>query len=92
MLGPFGSVTFGVASVAPAYSLAATIGLIAAAVGLASPFIMLVASVPMMMVSAGFLLREPRRPRLWAVLHLVGACDGASRGLGRRLRGRGCFP
>ncbi len=53
-IGLLGSVVFGVASVAPAYSLAATVGLIAAVCGLASPFIMIAAFVPMLLVSAGF--------------------------------------
>jgi amino acid transporter len=55
-------VVFGVASVAPAYSLAATMGLIAAAVGFASPFIMFVAFVPMLLVSAGFFYMNKADP------------------------------
>lgn len=53
-LGLFASVVFGVASVAPGYSLAATIGLMAALLGIASPFIMIVAFVPMLLVASGF--------------------------------------
>ena len=53
-LGLFSSVVIAVASVAPAYSLAATLGFIAAAVGLRSPFIMIVSFIPMLMVSAAF--------------------------------------
>ncbi len=53
-LGLFSSMVIAVASVAPAYSLAATLGFIAAAVGLRSPFIMIVSFVPMLMVSAAF--------------------------------------
>jgi amino acid transporter len=53
-IGLLGSVVFGVASVAPGYSLAATIGLIAGVVGLASPFIMILAFVPMLLVAGGF--------------------------------------
>ena len=53
-LGLFASVVFGVASVAPGYSLAATVGLIAAAVGLQGPFIMILAFIPMLLVSSGF--------------------------------------
>jgi amino acid transporter len=48
------SVVFGVASVAPGYSLAATVGLIAAVVGLQGPFIMILAFIPMVLVSSGF--------------------------------------
>ena len=53
-LNLFASVVIAVASVAPAYSLAATLGLIAAAVGLRSPFIMIVSFIPMIMVSSAF--------------------------------------
>jgi amino acid transporter len=53
-LNLFSSVTIAVASVAPAYSLAATLGLLAAVVGLRSPFIMIISFVPMIMVSAAF--------------------------------------
>ena len=53
-IGLLGSVVFGVASVAPGYSLAATIGLIAGVVGLASPFIMFAAFIPMLLVASGF--------------------------------------
>jgi amino acid transporter len=61
-IGLLGSVVFGVASVAPAYSLAATMGLIAAAVGFASPFIMFVAFIPMLLVSAGFFYMNKADP------------------------------
>jgi amino acid transporter len=53
-LGLFASVVVGVASVAPAYSLAATVGLVAAIVGLGSPFIFIVGFVPMVLVASGF--------------------------------------
>jgi amino acid transporter len=53
-LNLFSSIVIAVASVAPAYSLAATLGLLAWVVGLRSPFIMIVAFVPMLMVSAAF--------------------------------------
>ena len=53
-LGLLASVVFGVASVAPGYSLAATVGLIAVAVGLQGPFIMILAFIPMLLVSSGF--------------------------------------
>jgi amino acid transporter len=53
-LGLLASVVFGVASVAPGYSLAATVGLIAAVVGLQGPFIMILAFIPMLLVSSGF--------------------------------------
>jgi amino acid transporter len=53
-IGLLGSVVFGVASVAPGYSLAATVGLIAGVAGLASPFIMIMAFIPMVLVAGGF--------------------------------------
>ncbi len=53
-LGLFASIVIGVSSVAPAYSLAATVGLIAAIVGLHSPFIFIVGFIPMILVASGF--------------------------------------
>ena len=44
----------GVASVAPAYSMAATAGLLAIAVGLQGPMVMILGFIPMLLVSAGF--------------------------------------
>ena len=43
------SVVIGVASTAPGYSLAATLGFVVAAVGLQSPAILWVAFVPMLL-------------------------------------------
>ena len=48
------NIVIGVASVAPAYSLAATLGLIAVAVGVLSPTIVVLAFVPMLFVSIGY--------------------------------------
>jgi amino acid transporter len=48
------SIVIGVASTAPAYSLAATLGLIAAAVGVISPIIVVLAFIPMLLVSIGY--------------------------------------
>jgi len=55
-LGLFASVVIGVASVAPAYSLAATVGILAGIVGIGmgSPFIFIVGFVPMILVASGF--------------------------------------
>jgi amino acid transporter len=53
-LGMMSSVVIGVASTAPAYSLAATLGLVAAAVGLYSPAIMIVAFIPMLLIAAAY--------------------------------------
>jgi amino acid transporter len=53
-LGLVSSVVMGVASVAPAYSLAATLFFVVAAVGLKSPLIAVLAFVPMLLTSIGF--------------------------------------
>src|SRR5208282_35172 len=52
-LGFISSVVVGVASTAPAYSLAATLGFIAIA-GLQAPIITIVAFVPMLFISYGY--------------------------------------
>jgi amino acid transporter len=53
-IGFASSVVIGVASTAPGYSLAATLGFIAAAVALKSPAILLLAFIPMFFVAAGY--------------------------------------
>jgi len=53
-LGLVSSVVMGVASTAPAYSLAATLGLIVAVVGLGAPIIALLAFIPMLLTSIGY--------------------------------------
>ena len=53
-LGLISSIVMGVASTAPAYSLAATLGFIAVKVGLLSPLVVLIAFVPMLLVSIGY--------------------------------------
>jgi amino acid transporter len=53
-LGLVSSVVMGVASTAPAYSIAATLGLIVAAVGLQSPIMAVLAFVPMLLTSIGY--------------------------------------
>ncbi len=53
-LGLLSTVVIGVSSTAPAYGIAATVGLIAAAVGLQSPAIMLVAFVPMLCIAVAY--------------------------------------
>jgi amino acid transporter len=53
-LGLVSAVVMGVASTAPAYSLAATLGLIVAAVGLGAPVIALFAFIPMLLTSIGY--------------------------------------
>jgi amino acid transporter len=53
-LGLISSIVMGVASTAPAYSLAATLGFIAVKVHLLSPLVVLIAFVPMLLVSIGY--------------------------------------
>jgi amino acid transporter len=53
-LGLVSITVIGVASTAPGYSLAASLGLVAAAVGLQSPAIMLVAFLPMLFIAAAY--------------------------------------
>jgi amino acid transporter len=53
-IGLVSSIVIGVASTAPGYSLAATLGLVVAAVGLQSPAIMIVAFIPMLFVAASY--------------------------------------
>ncbi len=53
-IGFVSSVVIGVASTAPGYSLAATLGFVAAAVALQSPAILLISFIPMFLVAAGY--------------------------------------
>jgi amino acid transporter len=53
-IGLVSSIVIGVASTAPGYSLAATLGLVAQDVGLKSPIIMLLAFVPMLFISYAY--------------------------------------
>jgi hypothetical protein len=53
-LGLLSSVVIGVASTAPAYSLAATLGFVVLAVGLHAPAIMLIAFVPMPFIAIAY--------------------------------------
>ena len=53
-LGVVSATVIGVSSTAPAYSLAATIGLIAVIVGVASPAIILVAFIPMLFTASAY--------------------------------------
>ena len=53
-LGFISSVVIGVASTAPGYSLAASLGVVAAAVGFQSPAIMWVAFIPMFFIAASY--------------------------------------
>lgn len=61
-IGFFSSVVIGVASTAPAYSLAATLGPIVILVGLQSPAIIVLAFVPILFVSIGYQQLNKREP------------------------------
>ena len=53
-LGLISSVVIGVASTAPAYSLAATLGFVVVAIGLQAPIVTILAFVPMYFISIGY--------------------------------------
>jgi amino acid transporter len=53
-LGLFSSVAIGLASTAPAYSLAATLGLIVVGVGLQAPIVTIMAFVPMLLIAYAY--------------------------------------
>ncbi|MFI1765920.1 amino acid permease [Streptomyces sp. NPDC020800] len=53
-LGMFSSVAMGLASTGPAYSLAATLGIIVAGVGLQAPIVIMLAFIPMLLVAYAF--------------------------------------
>jgi amino acid transporter len=53
-LGLISSTVVGVASTAPAYSLAATLGFVVAAIGLQAPIVTIIAFVPMLFIAFGY--------------------------------------
>src|SRR5215831_20868460 len=53
-LGLVATTVMGVASTAPAYSLAATLGLIVAVVGLGAPIVAVLAFIPIFLTSIGY--------------------------------------
>ncbi|HKH87747.1 MAG TPA: APC family permease [Acidimicrobiales bacterium] len=53
-LGLISSVVIGVASTAPAYSLAATLGFVVVAIGLQAPIVTILAFIPMYFISIGY--------------------------------------
>jgi amino acid transporter len=61
-IGLASSIVIGVASTAPAYSLAATLGYIVILVGLQSPAIVVLAFVPILFVSIGYQQLNKREP------------------------------
>ena len=65
-LSLFDSTMIATASVAPAYSLAATIGLLVAAVGLASPAAILVSFVPVLFIAVAYYFMNKQDPNCGA--------------------------
>jgi amino acid transporter len=61
-LGLLASVVIGIASTAPAYSLAASIGLVSQQVGVKAPLIMLLAFVPILFISYAYRALNSRIP------------------------------
>jgi amino acid transporter len=61
-IGFISSVVIGVASTAPGYSLAATLGLIVAAVGFQSPAVLWVAFIPMLCIASAYLYMNRTDP------------------------------
>ncbi|MGO9560267.1 MAG: APC family permease [Acidimicrobiales bacterium] len=53
-LGLISSIVIGVASTAPAYSLAATLGFVVVAIGLQAPIVTVLAFIPMYFISVGY--------------------------------------
>ena len=92
-LGLISSVVVGVASTAPAYSLAATLGFVVIAInGLQAPIITILAFIPMLLHLLRLQGDELRRPRLRDHLHLgrpgLRSEDRAGWGMGHRGRRR----
>ena len=61
-LGLLASVVIGVASTAPAYSVAATLGLVIAIIGVHTPGILLISFVPMLFIAFAFRELNPSEP------------------------------
>ena len=80
-IGFASSVVIGVASTAPGYSLAATLGFVVAAVGLQAPAVLLVSLRADVPHRRGLLLHEPRRPGLRHQL-LLGDAGRSARSCG----------
>jgi amino acid transporter len=79
-IGFASSVVIGVASTAPGYSLAATLGFVAAAVALQSPAILLVSFVPMFLVAAGYYYMNKADPDCGTSFSWVTAAMGPQLG------------
>jgi amino acid transporter len=90
-LGMLSGIVIGVASTAPGYSLAASLGLVVAAVGLQAPAIMFLAFVPMLFIAAAYYYLNRADPDCGTTFAWVTRAMGPPRGLDGRLghhRGR----
>jgi hypothetical protein len=83
-LGLFASVILGVASVAPAYSMAATAGLLAIAAGAQGPMAMILGFIPMLLVSAGFYYMNRADPDCGETFIWTARAFGPATGVGDR--------
>ena len=81
-IGYVSNIVIGVASTAPAYSLAATLGFIVAdkGVGTHAPAVLLASFVPMLLISLGLPISEQGRPRLGHHLRVDDAAFGPTFG------------
>ena len=84
-IGFIDGLVIGIASTAPAYSLAAVIAIVVVGVGVQAPAVMLVGVRPDVPDRLGLLLHEPRRSGLRHVVLLGHPRDGPEPRLGRRL-------
>ena len=75
-IGYVSSVVIGVASTAPGYSLAATLGFVVAAVGLQSPAVLWLAFVPMLCVATAYLYMNKADPDCGTTFSWVGKAMG----------------
>ena len=69
-IGVVGSTVIGLASTAPLYSLAATLGYVIVAVGAQAPIVFIVACVPMIFAGARLQRAEQGHARLWHSVRL----------------------
>jgi amino acid transporter len=79
-IGFVSSVVIGVASTAPGYSLAATLGFIAAAVAFQAPAILLISFVPMFLVATGYYYMNKADPDCGTSFTWVGKAMGPQLG------------
>jgi amino acid transporter len=88
-IGFLSSTVIGVASTAPGYSLAATLGFIAAAVGVFTPAILWVAFIPMLLIATSYYYMNRADPDCGTTFTWVTRGLGRHLGLARRLGDRG---